>query len=242
MKNKILVAAIATMLSTTVNADTVLGIYIGGSIWQAENSGTFGQTSEQNSFEFDDETNGSFYAALEHPLPFIPNVKISSTNLKAEGEGTLDIAFDGVTGEATTEFDTNYIDYTLYYELFDNDLFSLDFGLTARDIDADIVVASGSEEGDISVSGVIPMLYLATEIGLPATSFNIFANGNFLAVDDNTVHDVQIGIGYELLDNIAVDVDITLGYRSVQLELDDLDDFTSNLEFEGVFLGAVVHF
>ncbi len=242
MKKRILAAAVATMLSTTVYADTILGVYLGGSVWQTNTSGSFGESSQQNSFSFDDETNGSFYAALEHPLPFIPNIKISRTDLTAEGEGTLDIAFDGVTGEATTEFDTNYTDYTLYYELFDNDLISIDFGLTARDIDADIAVASGSDEGELNVSGIIPMLYLATEIGLPATSFNIFANGNFLAIDDNTVHDVQIGIGYELLDNIAVDVDITLGYRSVRLELDDLDDFTSDLEFEGVFLGAVVHF
>lgn len=242
MKKRLFAACVATMLSTAASADTLLGVYVGGHVWQSDASGSFGETSEQNTFDFDDETNGSFYAALEHPLPFVPNIRVSSTSIETAGAGTLDIAFDNVLGEATTVFDTSYIDYTLYYEIFDNDLISIDVGLTARDLDADITVTNGTDEGELAVSGIIPMLYVAAQIGFPATPFNVFADGNFLAIDDNTVHDVQLGIGYEVIDNIAVDVDLTLGYRSVSLELDDLDNFNSDLEFDGIFLGAEVHF
>ena len=247
MKKVILAACAATVLSTSVlstsvYADTLLGVYIGGNIWHTETEGSFGETRDQNNFDFDDESNGSFYIAIEHPIPALPNLKISSTDLSTDGDGALDFSFEGVSGEATTTFDTNFVDYTLYYELFDNDLISIDFGLTARDIDADVQVASASNEGELNVSGIIPMLYLAAEVGLPATPFNIFANGNLLSIDDNTVSDYQVGIGYEIIDNIAVDVDLTLGYRSIKLELDDLDDLTSDLEFDGFFFGAVVHF
>lgn len=242
MKKLILAACAAAMLSTAANADTILGVYIGGSLWQTETEGTFRESGDQNSFDFDDESNGSFYIALEHPIPLLPNIKISSTDVSTDGDGILNSDFAGVSGNATTRFDTNFVDYTLYYELFDNDLVSIDFGLTARDIDVDVAVASGSDEGELNASGIIPLAYLAVEVGLPATSFNVFANGNFLSIDDNTLYDYQVGIGYELIDNIAVDVDLTLGYRSLKIELDDLDDLTSDLEFDGLFFGAVVHF
>jgi len=37
-------------------------------------------------------------------------------------------------------------------------------------------------------------------------------------------------------------LDVTLGYRTVKLELDDLDGFYSDLTYDGFFAGAVVHF
>jgi len=130
--------------------------------------------------------------------------------------------------------------------LFDNDLLTFDFGLTARDLDSQIIVvgdiAGTKTSSDLSVSGIIPLLYVSTVIGLPYTGFNVFAEANFLSYDDNSVYDYQIGVSYELLDNLAVDLDLTLGYRAVKLELNDIDDLYSDLTFDGVFAGAVVHF
>lgn len=61
-------------------------------------------------------------------------------------------------------------------------------------------------------------------------------------MDDSTVYDYQIGVSYELVDNLVVDLDLTLGYRAVKLELNDIDDLYSDLTFNGVFAGAIVHF
>jgi hypothetical protein len=44
------------------------------------------------------------------------------------------------------------------------------------------------------------------------------------------------------MENLAVDVTFQVGYRAVELELDDLDDIYSNLEFKGVYAGLEVHF
>lgn len=253
MKKTIIAAGIATLLSASVQADTLLGLYIGGQIWANQADGSFGEgVDNQASFDFDDENQGSFFVALEHPIPLIPNIKIASTTLDTVGDGTISgsFTFDGKTytdeTALNTTFDVSYVDYTFYYELFDNDLLTFDLGLTARDLDSQINVVGniGSTEtsADLSASGIIPLLYVNTIVGLPFTGFNVFAEANFLSIDDNTIYDYQVGVSYELLDNLAVDLDLTLGYRAVKLELDDIDDLYSNLDFNGVFAGAVIHF
>jgi outer membrane protein len=252
MKKTIIAAGIATLLSASVQADTLLGLYIGGHMWANQAEGSFGQGNDnQATFDFDDENQGSFFVALEHPIPLIPNLKIASTTLDTIGGATISgsFTFEGETYSANsvldTTFDASYVDYTFYYELFDNDLLTFDFGLTARDLDSQINVVDTSNttsDSNLSVSGFIPLLYVNTIIGLPFTGFNVFAEANFLSYDDNSVYDYQIGVSYELVDNLAVDLDLTVGYRAVKLELDDIDDLYSDLTFDGVFVGAIVHF
>ena len=244
-------ASLAALISVNAQADTLLGLYIGGQVWANTASGSFGEGSnDQAVFDFDDEYQGSFYVAFEHPIPLIPNVKIASTTLDTIGGTTVNTSFtfEGITYQNDAKLDTtleaSYIDYTLYYEVLDNDLLTFDFGLTARDLDTYIKVVepSTSAASDLSASGYIPMFYLSTIVGLPFTGFNLFAEGNFVSYDSQTIYDVQAGVSYELLDNLAVDVDLTLGYRSVKLELNDLDDFYSDLTFDGAFAGVIVHF
>jgi outer membrane protein len=251
MKKTLLAGSLAALMCGTAQADTLLGLYIGGQIWSNEASGSFGEGADNQSvFEFDDENQGSFYVAFEHPIPLIPNIKIASTALDTVGGTTLNdsFKFDGITYNTNSTLDTtldaSFVDYTLYYEVFDNDLLTFDFGLTARDLDATIQVIEPATQlqSDLDVSGIIPMFYLSTIVGLPFTGFNVFAEANFISYDDQTVYDAQIGVSYAILDNLAVDFDVTLGYRTVKMELDDLDDFYSDLTYDGFFAGAVVHF
>ncbi len=251
MKKAIIAASLATVLCTSAQADTLLGLYIGGHVWANQAEGTFGEgETDQAAFNFDDQNQGSYFVALEHPIPLIPNVKFASTTLDTIGGTTIESTFSigGETYDASsqldTTFDASYVDYTFYYEVFDNDLFTFDFGLTARDLDSKIGVVeqTSSQSSDLSVSGILPLLYVNTVIGLPFTGFNVFAEANFLSYDDNSIYDYQIGVSYAVLDNLAVDLDLTLGYRGVKLELNDIDDLYSDLTFDGVFAGATVHF
>jgi len=253
MKKTLLAASLAALMCGTAQADTLLGLYIGGQIWSNEASGSFGEGSNQQAaFEFDDENQGSFYVAFEHPIPLIPNIKIASTTLDTVGgtqlPGGTSFTFKGQNYGASsattlaTTLDASFVDYTLYYEVFDNDLLTFDFGLTARDLDAYIKVSDASRSSDLDISGIIPMAYVSTIVGLPFTGFNVFAEANFISYDSQTVYDAQIGVSYEVLDNLAVDFDVTLGYRTVKMELDDLDNFYSDLTYDGFFVGAVVHF
>lgn len=255
MKKIALAAALAAVLSTNVQADAI-GIYLGGQVWDNQASGTFGDGSSQVDFNLVDEKQNSFFIAFEHPLPLIPNLRVASTSLETDGMTTLtdDFKFDDETfvkgADVNADFNVSYVDYTLYYELFDNDLLSFDFGITARDFDGDVSVSTQLTSGSttttvsdtIAVTDVVPMLYVATNIGLPLTGLNLYAQGNFLSIDDHTLYDYEVGVSYELIDNMVVDMNINAGYRAVKLELDDLNDLYSDIEFDGVFVGTTIHF
>lgn len=255
MKKIALAAALATVLSANVQADAI-GIYLGGQLWENQAPGTFGDGSSQVDFNLVDEKQSSFFIAFEHPLPLIPNIRIASTSLETNGMATLDneFKFDDETflkgADVNADFNISYVDYTLYYELFDNDLLSFDFGITARDFDGDVTastqITSGSSastlSSSIAVTDIVPMLYVAANLGLPLTGLNLFAQGNFLSIDDHTLYDYQVGVSYELIDNLLIDVDVNAGYRSVKLELEDLNDLYTDIEFDGVFIGTTIHF
>jgi outer membrane protein len=256
MKKAIIAASLMTVLSANVQADTLLGLYIGGHVWANEAEGSVGEGEvDQAVFDFDDQNQGSYFVAFEHPIPLIPNIKIASTTLDTIGgtDITEGFTFQGATydvGALDTTFDTSFIDYTLYYELFDNDLLTFDFGVTVRDLDAkinmvgdvDVAGVPTSTESDLSVSGIAPMLYVNTIVGLPFTGFNVFAEANFSSYDGSSIYDYQVGVSYAVLDNLAVDLDINAGYRASKLELDDIDNLYTDLTFEGFFAGATVHF
>jgi len=260
MNNKIALALSSaallstSIISTSVQADAI-GVYIGGQVWNSNASGLVGDQNQLINLNLDTKQQGSFFIAVEHPLPFIPNFKVSSSTLDTKGLTTLaeDFTFGGTTfpsgSTATTDFKSDFIDYTAYYEVFDNDGVSFDFGLTVRDINADVTVVGAtattppvSSTGIVNASAYIPMVYVAANIGIPSTDFNLFGEANFLSISGQTLYDYQLGVSYELMDNLAVDVDLTLGYRDMKLELDNVDNLSTNLEFTGAFAGAVVHF
>lgn len=255
MKKRIIPTLLCSIMSSHAFADNI-GVYFGGHVWDSETKGSYGTSKDQVNFDFEDKKQGSYFIAVEHPLPLIPNARISSTTLETQGITTLarDYKFDDETFQKgdniSTNFDISYIDYTLYYELFDNDLVSVDFGITGRDFDGDISVSATrttnegtvSQSDSIGIGSVVPMLYVATNVGLPFTGWNVFAKGNFLSVGDHSLYDYQAGISYELVDNAAIDINIDAGYRGVKLTLEDLNDLYSDIDFNGVFLGTTIHF
>lgn len=247
MKKALIAAGIAALMSGAAQADAI-GLYIGGQYWANQAEGKFGEPGNLQDFDFKKQNQGSYYIAVEHPLPIIPNVKLAYTKLDTTGSTTLssDFKFGDVTipagSTAATTFDLNYVDYTFYYEVFSNDLLAFDFGLTGRDFNADILVSSGDQNGQLKGSQIVPLFYASTVIGLPFTGFKVFADGNFLTFDDHTVYDYQVGVGYSLLDNIAIDLDLQAGYRAASFKLEDVSDLSTDVKFDGFFLGAQMHF
>ena len=263
MKKIALAAALATVLSTNVQADA-LGIYLGGQIWDNQASGTFGDGSSLVDFNLVDEKQNSFFIAFEHPLPLIPNARIASTSLETNGMTTLDTDFDFddetfLNGaDVNADFDVSYVDYTLYYELFDNDLFSFELGLTARDFDGAVTEtetittvttsndgALDAEEhpehnhivtettkavamGKIETTEIVPMLYVATNISLPLTGLSVFAQGDFLLKDENETFEHSNQI---IQESRSIRVNLEQATRYVQSKL-----AISRLNTKGVML------
>ena len=282
MKKTVFAATIAALFTANVQAETV-GLYLGGQIWQSEASGIFGEKNILIDSNLKKEQQSSYFVAVEHPFTLLPNVRISSTTLDTTGKTTStqeSFSFDDgvfhidvdIDVDVDASFSISYVDYTLYYELFDNDLFSFELGLTARDFDGAVTEAEttttvttsndgglDAEEhpehnhiltettktvamGKIKTTEIVPMLYVATNISLPLTGLSIFAQGDFLLKDDHSLYNYQVGLSYDLVDSRMVDFNVTLGYRAVKMEFEDLDNLYTDLEFKGAFVGVIAHF
>ena len=251
MKKCLLAAVIGCALfSASSHADTIAGVYAGAQVWQTDTSGGFADNSSTADFNFDDETNTALYVAFEHPLPFVPNVKIGHTTLDNSGTTTLNtnFTFDGDLYTADSQIDTivelDATDIILYYELFDNDLISFDVGLNAKYIDGAFSVydTASDTQGAGDFSGVVPMVYSKVQVGLPFTGLAAYAEGSYLSFDDHELSDYQVAVTYSFIESLAVDMTLQVGYRKVTVDIEDLDDIYADMEFDGAFAGLEVHF
>jgi len=274
MKKMVLAATFAALYNFPAQADTV-GLYIGGQSWQSEPSGFFGEQNTLTDFNVKKEHQGHYFFAVEHPYPLLPNVRISSTTLNATGKtsssqeinfidpASLILHTSLIDTDVDSRSNVSYVDYTLYYELFDNGLFSFDLGLSARDFNGAITVTEtittvnnwhdifdtpytatryDDSTRKITTDDIEPMLYIATNISLPLTGLRLFGQGDFLLIGDHTLSDYQVGLSYDLIDSRMIDFNLTLGYRAVKMEFEGLADLYTKLEFKGAFFGGVVHF
>lgn len=252
MKHSVLMLALAgSLVTTAAQADTLLGLYIGADGWRTSTDGSFANNEQLQSFNFNDKTQSSYYVALEHPLPLLPNIRLQHNQLETNGVTALNASFSfagetfAVDTNIANQVDLTNTDYVLYYEILDNDLLSLDLGINAKHINGSVAVADLGAGGAVAVqdtSTFIPMLYSSAIVGLPLTGLELFANGSFVSYDGSRVYDMQAGVAYALLDNLAVDLRLKLGYRAVNLRLDDIDNLYADLDFKGAFAGIELHF
>lgn len=263
MKNIPALLALSSALigAQFAHADT-LGIYAGGGVWHASSEGDIGTDATPLTLEelgFDEEQNLSFYVALEHPLPVLPNMRLAATTLELSGSETLargstdelriaiDADFsipDGST--VTSDIDLDFIDYTLYYELLDNYV-SLDLGITARQFDGsasfsyvDASTIEQSTQRDLDV--VLPMIYTKVQLDLPLTGWYFGGHANIIDYDDNSVADIEAKVGY-MTEGLGLDLGFDLGFRQFSIETDpEDDDLTVDLTLDGPFASFFVHF
>ena len=85
----------ATLATPAVKADTLLGLYAGAQMWAMETEGSVATTANDLlAFAYDDERQGSYYIALEHFVPFVPNAKIVITSLETDGVANINSTFN----------------------------------------------------------------------------------------------------------------------------------------------------
>ena len=249
MKKSVLsMVAVAVLAVPAAMADTIGGVYLGADLHFADATGGFGQTGNQQDFDFEDKNLSSFYIKVEHPVPLLPNIKLQRNSLSSNGNTTLNqtFVFDSqvfaVGTDVAQDVDLSNIDATFYYEILDNDLVSLDLGVTAKYIDGDITVAAEGRSATQDLSAVIPMGYAYGSFGLLGTGTKIFAEVNYVSYDGSSLSDMQFGIAYELIDSLAVDLALKAGVKKTKLELDDIDNVDADLTFDGAFISAELHF
>lgn len=237
--------------STTAAADTV-GVWVGASHWNYDISGSARYKSNNSADDvdldrdlgYDNASTSVLYVALEHPVPVLPNIRITHTDLDEDANGRLSksVTYGDTTflvNEAVnSRLELKQTDVTLYYSVLDN-LVDLDLGLTAKYIDSSVRITgetSGTE--DASLSAWIPMAYAALGADLPLTGLAVGAEVSAIAYQDSRFYDFTVRATYQTPWLIG----LNLGYRRIGLDLDDIDDSFADIKFSGPYLGAYLHF
>lgn len=222
----------------------IIGFEVGAGSWAQSWEGTISNDGDsldmQDHLGLEDENNTYFYAALEHPVPFLPNIKLSINDMSTSGKKTLSesIVFNGETYTANTtinsEIDLSHNDVVLYYEVLDNWV-NLDLGIAVKIFDGhvrleDTAGVLPTTEEDLSAP--IPMLHATARFDLPLTGF--FAGGTFetISYSGNGLTEYNLELGYRH----ATGLGISAGWREFSIELDDVDDFYSDISINGGYV------
>ncbi len=234
-------------LSGITSADT-LSISLGAGIWYDSPSGgvndgaTTKFDAKQDLF-WSEESQGYFFLTFEHPVPFVPNVRLSATKLEHGGAGTLTrtITIGGVdypvSEYITNSFKLDQKDLLLYWEILDN-VVSFDLGLNVKLADLSYTV-TGDTVGTNSDSykATIPMIYGLLGVS-PIPDLIISVEGSYITYSGTTVSDMMARIAYTTPYFVGVEA----GYRSQTYQFTNIAGFDGNLDFKGPFAGVYVKF
>lgn len=247
MKLSYLVAVLAITAATNAKAD-VAGVTAGIEMWQADPTLTAGDTGYAQSLTAGDENTTAVYVAFEHPIPLLPNLALRRQSLDFSGSTTLaaELRLDGVAFPKDTVLDNQlklaYTDASLYYELLDNDLVSLDLGVTARFVKADANASAANNSASTDFSVPLPMFYWNASLGIPATSASVFFTGNYVNYSDNSFYDARAGLAYEVIDATAMSLAVKLGVQKLDLDVQDQDNIDAKVALDGAFLALEIDF
>jgi len=244
MSSKLTVAIAALILPTIAQADFI-GIHVGGGAWNSSFGGDIiADVSLDGDLNIEGDTGTYIYAAFEHPVPLIPNIKLARTTLEDSGTGTLSTNFDFngtsyvVNETVMTDLDLTHTDLTLYYEVIDTG-FDLDLGITARYFGGEVRVNGNREDLDV----VLPMLYGRAKIGLPFTGTYIGGEGNIVSYSGNQLSDLEVHLGWETENFIFPEFGIQFGYRRFTLDVSADDaDVAVDAQADGAFINLTGHF
>jgi len=242
------------LFSSYAQAD-IAGIEVGAYQWTPDYSGVIAvdngaQTGTQldieNDLGFTDDSHNIIWASVEHPVPFIPNFKLTSSDLEVTASSVLsrDIVFGGETYTASevvdTQIDMSNIEYTLYYELLDNWI-NLDAGLTFRQYDGVVTLNTDPTGSNLNESEVLdftlPLIYLKGRVDLPLTGFFVDGEVNVISYDGDSISDTAVSVGYES----DIGLGGKAGYRTFSMEVEE-SSFTSDVDFSGAYISVFFHF
>ncbi|MDA9296487.1 TIGR04219 family outer membrane beta-barrel protein [Porticoccaceae bacterium] len=236
---------LATLTAAPVIASAdIAGLFAGVGTWQSSPSGTLGSTSIslENTLNFDEENSNYLFIALEHPIPLLPNLRLSRTSLEWAGQGTvpagtrLDEVVFPIDQAVAAELDLSHTEVTFYYEVLDN-VIDLDLGLTARMFDGEASLIGATQQERVELDAVIPMLYGKAGIDLPFSGLSAAVSGNWINVNEFHLIDWSAELNYDFSIAPTLEAGLSIGYRSMLIEIDDQDELQSDAEFDGLFIG-----
>lgn len=246
---------LVTLFCSHVYADT-LGVHIGYGNWNQDISGivelegaannptNIDRIDLSNDLGHDSADGMMFWAAFEHPVPVLPNIKLARTEAKSTANKDLvvGINFGDITIDQNvnvdSQLDLSHNDYVFYYEVLDN-WFELDLGVDVKHFDGVASVEGGGQNEMEEFDGFIPFLYTSFNFNLPLSGLKL--GGDYAAVSYGGARgqDYRFRIAYEFSFGLGIEA----GQRYMTLDVDDTDEqFNGDIDFEGSYLAATFHF
>jgi len=247
MKKILTAAALAALLPQAASALPLVDFYAGSYYWDQAVSGDVNKTVDlESDLNLSAGGQNVTYFAFEHPIPVIPNVKLKTSSLSTDGKatagGNLNLGIGSVTGAISSDFDLSHTDYTFYWGL-PLPLVTFDFGLTLRQFDGEMTSTDANGTVSTDLDFVIPMGYLKAGIDIPLTGLSFGGDINVISVGSTSVSDYDLNMTYVLPLIPLLDVGISAGYRSFDLDLDedDFGDLSAKATIDGPYLGLSLH-
>lgn len=168
--------------------------------------------------------------AFEHPIPLLPNVKAKYTKLDVTTE---------TNGFSTQKaaIDLDHTDLILYYEILDN-IVRADVGVGATLLNGNLQQFNQTQ----NVDEYAPIIYAEVGGKLPFTGLSAKAEATYTDINDVKMTDVQAEIQYDFIKSLFLDVGGKVGYRVLNIELDDLNRKDVKMDFRGPYVGLNLHF
>lgn len=229
--------------ASSVHAD-VVGGEVSVSYWSAGYGGDVtdrltNQTVDlEQDLKFDDSGFVEFSAALEHPVPVLPNLKLKHIDLDESADGALSVTFDGVSGDVASDLDLTHSSAILYYEVLDN-VVSLDVGLEVKLFDGLLRIEDKTTNSvsETKIDDPIPLAYLAADVELPLTGLTLGAEVSAISYSGDKFLDARAAVRYSM--GLLF---LEGGYRRMQITVDDVSDVDVDADLSGAFISTGIDF
>lgn len=222
----------------------VVGVHANAHYWYTDADGSL-EAPDYNgySLQLDEntlkgESNAMVSVAIEHPVPFLPNIRLAHTRIRHSGQGEL--VYNNTTYSMKGEIDLSHTDITGYYEL-PVPVVSLDLGLTGRFYDGYL----HSDVANANLDSQYLLIYLAGRFDLPLTGLAIGADIN--AGDNGNERGVDIDTYLQYTGTLGLGV--IAGYRSLDIDLESTAsaagnkvDLLAQFKVTGPYLGITYRF
>jgi len=232
-----------SLLASFAHADRIFGVYAGLGDWLSDYSGKAGEPAiTLDELGVKEHANSFAYIAIEHPLPFVPDIKLVQTNITTSQTSTLKNSFTigGTTYQTAdtvqSSFDLSHRDITLYYQILDNWI-NFDVGTSIRKFNGYANTKSSTANKDLTINLTVPMAYGKLQFDLPFTDFSAGVETNITHYHDNSLSDYTAKISYLHDDFIGME----LGYRKMAVKISD-NDLKADITLKGPYGALIAHF
>ena len=193
-----------------------VGAKLGVDVWKSEPKG---ETTK--ALTFDSTTDYSIRAAIEHPIPALPNIQVRYKRFNPNNK----------TSSITDKY-ADVTDVILYYGIFSNRLVTFNFGLAYESVGGSMQTDTAAAV-DLANQNIMGHLY--GEVGLLGTGMFLFVD-TLNGIMQTKEYDLQAGLGYK----IAGIFRMKLGYQKTHLERDKKNKLTYTVDNDGYFVGLAI--